>query len=285
MRTGATPPLEVMLAATGRLHHVASTLAAQRRSDPRDDLITNLVQAEIDGQQLTDAEIAAFFVMLAVAGNDTTRQATTHALRALTDFPAQREWLLADFDNRINSAVEELIRWATPVMTFRRTAVVDTALGGQPISAGDKVVMFFHSGNWDAEVFRDPGSLDLSRHPNPHVGFGGGGVHFCLGARVARTQLHAIFSELLSRCPTSRPASRTCWRAASLTPCARCRAGSVVAGYPRYSRTWVPLRLNPQRVDATKTFRYIRSSAAFRSAFDSPELWHPGRRCSVLWVS
>ena len=87
------------------------------------------------------------------------------------------------------------------MMTFRRTAVVDTALGGQPISAGDKVVMFFHSGNWDAEVYRDPGSLDLSRHPNPHVGFGGGGVHFCLGARVARTQLHAIFSELLSRLP------------------------------------------------------------------------------------
>lgn len=195
------PQLEVMLAAGGSLHQIASTLAAQRRVEPRDDLLTNLVQAEIDGQQLTDADIAAFFVLLAVAGTDTTRQATTHALRALTDFPGQRAWLLTDFDNRISSAVEEFIRWASPVMTFRRTAVVNTELGGQQISAGDKVVMFFQSGNWDADVFDDPGTLDLSRHPNPHLGFGGGGVHFCLGAGVARTQLRAIVRELLSRLP------------------------------------------------------------------------------------
>jgi cytochrome P450 len=198
---GGRQPLEVMFTAAGRLHQVASTLAAERRSNPGDDLITNLVQAEIDGQRLTDAEIAAFFVLLAVAGNDTTRQTTSHALRALTDFPAQRQWLLADFDNRIGSAVEEFVRYATPVMTFRRTAVADAELGGQQISAGDKVVMFYQSGNWDTDVFDDPNSLDLSRHPNPHVGFGGGGVHFCLGAGVARTQLRAIFRELLTRLP------------------------------------------------------------------------------------
>ena len=193
--------MAVLFESAANLHAIASELAARRRSAPRDDLMTNLVQAEIDGERLTDAEIAAFFVLLAVAGNDTTRQTTSHALAGLTEFPAQRQWLLADFDNRIGSAVEEFVRWATPVMTFRRTAVADTELAGQPIAAGEKVVMFYSSGNRDADVFADPGSFDLSRHPNPHVGFGGGGVHYCLGAGVARTQLRAIFRELLHRLP------------------------------------------------------------------------------------
>jgi cytochrome P450 len=193
--------MAVMFEASAILHQIATALAAERRTDPRDDLMTNLVQAEVDGQRLTDAEIAAFFVLLAVAGNDTTRQTASHALKALTDFPAQREWLLADFDGRISSAVEEFVRWSSPVMTFRRTAVVDTELGGQAISAGDKVVMFYPSGNWDTDVFADPDSFDLSRHPNPHIGFGGGGVHYCLGANVARAQLRALFRELLTQLP------------------------------------------------------------------------------------
>jgi cytochrome P450 len=194
-------PMEVMFAAAATLHQIASAMAAKRRNDPRDDLMTNLVQAEVDGDQLTDADIAAFFVLLSVAGNDTTRQTTSHALKALTDYPAQREWLRADFDGRIDSAVEEFVRWSSPVMTFRRTAVVDTELDGQPIVAGDKVVMFYPSGNWDSEVFTDPDSFDLSRNPNPHVGFGGGGVHFCLGAQVAKAQLRAMFRELLIQLP------------------------------------------------------------------------------------
>jgi cytochrome P450 len=194
-------PIEVLFGAAGRLHQIASELAAQRRSNPGEDLMTNLVQAEVDGEQLTDAEIAAFFVLLSVAGNDTTRQTTSHALKALTDFPAQRQWLVADFDNRIGCAVEEFVRWSTPVMTFRRTAVRDTELSGQPIAAGEKVVMIYPSGNWDAEVFSDPDAFDLSRSPNPHVGFGGGGVHYCLGAQVAKAQLRAIFRELLTRLP------------------------------------------------------------------------------------
>jgi cytochrome P450 len=193
--------MAVLFEASANLHQIATALAAERRTDPRDDLMTNLVQAEVDGQRLTDAEIAAFFVLLAVAGNDTTRQTASHALKALTDFPAQREWLLADFDGRISSAVEEFVRWSSPVMTFRRTAVVDTELGGQAISAGDKVVMFYPSGNWDTDVFADPDSFDLSRHPNPHIGFGGGGVHYCLGANVARAQLRALFRELLTQLP------------------------------------------------------------------------------------
>ena len=194
-------PLEVLVENTMYLHQIAGTLAAQRRAHPGDDLISSLVHAEVDGERLADADVAAFFVLLAVAANDTTRQTTSHALKALTDFPAERAWLLAAFEDRIGTAVEEFIRWATPVMTFRRTAASDFELGGQTVMAGEKVVMFYSSGNWDNEVFDHPERLDLSRNPNPHVGFGGGGVHFCLGAHVARAQLRAIFGELLRQIP------------------------------------------------------------------------------------
>ncbi len=194
-------PLEVLIENQMYLHQVAGALAAERRERPGDDLFSGLVNAEVDGDRLTDADVAAFFVLLAVAGNDTTRQTTSHAMKALTDFPDQRAWLLEDFDNRIGTAVEEFIRWATPVMTFRRTAATDVELGGQTIRAGEKVVMFYPSGNWDTDAFVHPERFDLSRNPNPHVGFGGGGVHFCLGAHVARAQLRAIFGELLSQLP------------------------------------------------------------------------------------
>jgi cytochrome P450 len=194
-------PLEVLIEAQMYIHQVAFALAAERREHPGDDLFTSLVTAEVDGDRLADTDIAAFFVLLAVAANDTTRQTTSHALKALTDFPDQRAWLMEDFDNRIGGAVEEFIRWASPVMTFRRTAATDFELGGHAIRAGEKVVMFYPSGNWDTEVFEHPERLDLSRSPNPHVGFGGGGVHFCLGAHVARAQLRAIFGELLRQLP------------------------------------------------------------------------------------
>ncbi|ORV42793.1 cytochrome [Mycolicibacter engbaekii] len=194
-------PLAVMGENIMYLHQVAGALAAQRRESPGDDLFSGLVNAEVDGDRLTDAEVSAYFVLLAVAGNDTTRQATSHALRALTDFPDQRRWLLADFDRRIGTAVEEFVRYATPVMTFRRTAATDYELGGQTIRAGDKVAMFYSSGNRDEQVFDQPDRLDLSRDPNPHVGFGGGGQHYCLGTHVARAQLRAIFGELLVQLP------------------------------------------------------------------------------------
>ncbi len=194
-------PLEVLFEAQMYIHQVAFGLAADRRATHGDDLLSALVNAEVDGDRLADADIAAFFVLLAVAGNDTTRQTTSHALKALTDHPDQRAWLLEDFDNRIGGAVEEFIRWATPVMTFRRTAAKDVEIAGQTINAGEKVVMFYSSGNFDTEVFEHPERLDLSRSPNPHVGFGGGGVHFCLGANLARAQLRAIFGELLHQLP------------------------------------------------------------------------------------
>jgi len=197
-------PLEVLLENQMYLHQVANTLAAERRENPGNDLISALVHAEVDGDRLTDAEVAAFFVLLAVAGNDTTRQTTSHALKALTDFEDQRAWFMEDFDDRIGVAVEEMVRWASPVMTFRRTAAVDVELGGRQIAAGEKVVMFYASGNWDTTVFDRPDVLDLGRKPNPHLGFGGGGRHFCLGAHVARTQLRAIFGELLHQLPDIR---------------------------------------------------------------------------------
>ena len=163
--------------------------------------MTNLVQAEVDGQGLTDDEIGAFFVLLSVAGNDTTRNTIAHAMRRLTEHPEQRAWLAEDVGGRMPGAVEEFVRHASPVLTFRRTAVEDTELRGQRIAAGDKVVMFYESGNRDDAVFTDPLRFDLSRDPNPHVGFGGGGPHFCMGNMLARTQLRQIFSQLLTRVP------------------------------------------------------------------------------------
>jgi cytochrome P450 len=194
-------PMEVLIEHQTYVIQVATELAAERRKNPGEDLISSLVHAEVDGDRLTDAEVAAFFVLLAVAGNDTTRQATSHTMKALTDFPAERAWLLNDFEDRIGTAVEEFIRWSTPVMTFRRTAATDFDLGGQSIAAGEKVVMFYSSGNWDTEAFDHPDRFNLSRSPNPHLGFGGGGVHFCLGAHVARAQLRTIFGELLRQLP------------------------------------------------------------------------------------
>ncbi|MGQ4618947.1 cytochrome P450 [Nocardia sp. R7R-8] len=179
-------------------------IARERRDEPRGDLMSALVHAEVDGQHLNDVEISSFFTLLCVAGTDTTRQTTTHTIKALTDFPDQRRWLMADFEGRIRTAIEEMVRWASPVMTFKRTCVRDYVLGGQQIRAGEKVVMFYPSGNWDTEMFTDPDRFDLSRDPNPHVGFGGGGVHFCLGNQVAKSQLEALFRELLTRIPDFR---------------------------------------------------------------------------------
>ncbi|OBA62270.1 cytochrome [Mycobacterium sp. 1100029.7] len=203
------PALEVIFEQQMYLHQVVGALAAERRENPGEDLISSLVHAEVDGDRLTDAEVAAFFVLLSVAGNDTTRQTMSHTMKALTDFPDQRAWLVADFENRIGVAVEEFVRWATPVMTFRRTAATDFELGGQTIAAGDKVVMFYPSGNWDTDAFEHPERFDLSRSPNPHVGFGGGGLHFCLGAHVARAQLRAIFGELLRQLPDIQASDAT----------------------------------------------------------------------------
>jgi len=180
---------------------IAFDMVAQRRADPRDDLMTNLVQAEVDGQRLTDEEIASFFVLLSVAGNDTTRNSTTLGMKALCDFPDQRKLLFDDVDGLITPAVEEIVRLATPVMTFRRTATRDVRMHGQQIREGDWVVTLYSSANRDEREFENPNVLDIARTPNRHVAFGGGGPHFCLGNMLARTQLRSLFSELVRRAP------------------------------------------------------------------------------------
>jgi cytochrome P450 len=200
-RIGDRHPAEVGLVACQNLHGIAAQLIAERRKNPADDLFTSLVEAEVDGQKLTDAEIGAFFVLLSVAATDTTKQTSSFTVRAFTEFRDQQHWLMEDYDGRINTAIEEFVRFASPVMTFRRTATCETELGGKKIVPGDKVVMFYPSGNRDADVFRDPGTFDLSRDPNPHVGFGGGGAHFCLGNQLAKSMLRALFRELLTRIP------------------------------------------------------------------------------------
>jgi cytochrome P450 len=197
---GAEPMTRLMQAAA-TIREIAAELIAERRRDPHDDLLGALVAAEVDGERLTDDEIVSFFGLLMIAGNDTTRQSTSHGMKALTDFPDQRAWLTEDLRGRMPAAVEEIVRWATPIMTFRRTAARDCELGAQHITEGDKVVMFYASANWDTEVFNQPERLDLSRSPNKHVSFGGGGIHHCLGNQLARRQLAATFAELLTRLP------------------------------------------------------------------------------------
>ncbi|HEX3828451.1 MAG TPA: cytochrome P450 [Sporichthyaceae bacterium] len=194
-------PEELLMNSSLNLLRIALEIAEARREDPRNDLMTALVQAEVEGKQLTDEEIAAYFVLLAVAGNDTTRNTISHTARAFTEFPEQRKILMEDFDSHISTTVEEMIRWATPVMTFRRTASRDVEFGGVRIAAGDWVGMFYQSGNRDEAAFADPWQFDVLRDPNPHVGFGGGGPHYCLGTMLARAQLRSIWGELLTRVP------------------------------------------------------------------------------------
>jgi cholest-4-en-3-one 26-monooxygenase len=176
-------------------------LAEQRRVAPRDDIATKLINAEIDGDRLTQHEFDMFMVLLAVAGAETTRNATTHGVHALLTHPEQLHALRNAPDALMSTAVEEILRWASPVHYFRRTATVDTELRGKVVRAGDKVVMWHASANRDEDVWADPFTFDITRNPNPHVTFGGGGPHFCLGANLARLELRVIFGELFERLP------------------------------------------------------------------------------------
>ncbi|HEY2657443.1 MAG TPA: cytochrome P450, partial [Solirubrobacteraceae bacterium] len=174
-------------------------LAAARRKDPRDDIITQLAF-----EPLTQREFDVYFVLLATAGNETTRHTITHGLLALLEHPDELERLRAAGDDVAlrKSAAEEMLRWATPVHHFRRTAAVDTELAGVMIGAGDKVTTWFVSGNRDEAVFEDPSRFDVSRSPNPHMAFGPGGIHHCLGAHLARMEVRIAFEELLGRVKT-----------------------------------------------------------------------------------
>jgi cholest-4-en-3-one 26-monooxygenase len=184
-------------AAMAELYLYANELAAQRRIDPRDDIITTLLTAEGE-DQLSEHEFDMFVLLLAVAGNETTRNAISHGVHAFIDHPDQWQRLRAD-PSLLDGAVEEGLRWATPVMQFRRTATRDLVIRGQHIAEGDAVVMYYISANRDEEVFADPFRFDISRSPNPHVAFGGGGPHFCLGAQLARLEMRIMFEEMLHR--------------------------------------------------------------------------------------
>jgi cytochrome P450 len=194
-------PLEVIFSSMLTLTGLALEMAEKRAAEPTGDLMSALVHAEVDGERLLEEEIGAFFVLLSVAANDTTRHTTSHAMRALTEFPDQRALLLEDLPGRIDTAVEEMVRWASAVMTFRRTALRDVEVGGQLIREGQNVVMFYSSANRDETAFDHPERFDVLRDPNHHAGFGGGGPHYCLGASLARLQLRSIFTELLTTLP------------------------------------------------------------------------------------
>jgi methyl-branched lipid omega-hydroxylase len=188
-----------ILTAGGELAALVTALGNDRAGKPGDDLVSALVNANIDGEQLTSAELASFFILLVVAGNETTRNALSHALVLLTDFPEQRELLLADLDGRLEGAVEEVVRYASPVMFMRRTLTRDYRMNGHDYHEGDKTALFYWSANQDETVFADPAKFDVTRSPNPHVGFGAAGPHFCLGAHLARAQMRALFEEVLAR--------------------------------------------------------------------------------------
>jgi cholest-4-en-3-one 26-monooxygenase len=173
-------------------------IAADRRLTPRDDLMSSLVQAEVDGQRLDNFDLNLFFVTLVVAGNETTRNLINHSMLALIEHPDQADALRRD-PSLWPTAVEEMLRWGTSIHNFRRTATRDTEVRGQPIAAGDKVVMYYMSANRDEDVFSDPYRFDVARHPNEHVTFGGGGVHYCLGANLARAEIRATMQQLVDR--------------------------------------------------------------------------------------
>jgi cholest-4-en-3-one 26-monooxygenase len=186
---------------SAEMYMYANDLALQRRGQPgHDDLVSVLMSAEVDGEQLTELEFDLFFLLLAVAGNETTRNLISGGMLALIENPDQRRRLLDD-PGLLPTAVEEMLRWVTPVMQFRRTATQDTELRGQHIREGDKVVLYYPSANRDEEVFSDGDHFDVSRTPNEHLTFGGGGAHFCLGANLARLEIRTIFEELVRRLP------------------------------------------------------------------------------------
>src|SRR5450755_1277969 len=190
-----------ILTAGQELAVLVTDLAAHRQENPGDDLTSALATANIDGEQLTESELASFFILLVVAGNETTRTAISHALMLLTDFPGQRELLLADLDGRIAGAAEEIVRYSSPVVWMRRTVTRDYTMNGHDYGAGDKAVLLYWAANRDEAVFGDPSRFDISRSPNPHVGFGAAGPHFCLGAHLALRESTANLRELLGRVP------------------------------------------------------------------------------------
>ena len=197
----AVAPPEVKMAAIGEMLTYGQSVADKKRKAPGDDLATILVNAEVDGDRLTDEEFQWFFLLLVNAGGDTTRNLLAAGLQLLFDHPDQRAKLMSNVDGHLATAIEEMLRFSSPVSHFKRTVMEDTTIRGQHIKAGERVVMFYGSANRDEDVFVNPNTFDITRDPNPHVAFGAGGPHLCLGMHVARVELAVMFRELLSRMP------------------------------------------------------------------------------------
>jgi len=211
------------------MYMYANQLALERRDRPRDDLVSVLMHGEVDGEQLSEQDFDSFFLLLAVAGNETTRNLISGGMLALIEHPEEHQRLLADM-TLLPSAVEEMLRWVSPVMHFRRTATCDTAVRGQKIAAGDKVVTFYPSANRDEDIFPDGDRFDVGRTPNEHLAFGIG-EHFCLGANLALLEIRLMFEELLSRLPDIELAG----------PVSRLRS-NFINGIKR-----MPVRFTPER--------------------------------------
>lgn len=195
------PSPNALIDAGAQMYAYCTALVANRRaSAPRDDIISALLAAEIDGERLTDNQLNEFFLLLAIAGNETTRNALSHGILALSNHPDQRTGLAAD-PSLVPNAVEEVLRWSTPVLHFRRTVTHDTELSGQQLTKGEWVVLHYLSANRDQRVFTDADRFDISREPGPHVAFGGLGTHFCLGAQLAKLEIRVMLEELYSRAP------------------------------------------------------------------------------------
>jgi cholest-4-en-3-one 26-monooxygenase len=187
--------------ANAELMGYAYAMAEERRRVPADDIVTRLIEADVDGDSLGDVEFAFFVILLAVAGNETTRNAMTHGMIAFANNPGQWELFKKE---RPATTVDEIVRWATPVHCFQRTALVDTEVGGVTVRAGQRVGLFYSSANFDEDVFDRPFEFDITRSPNPHLGFGGNGIHYCIGANLARTEIRLIFNAIADHLPDIR---------------------------------------------------------------------------------
>lgn len=200
----AVAPPEVKMAAVGEMLAYGQSVADIKRKTPGDDLATILVNAEVDGDRLTDEDFQWFFLLLVNAGGDTTRNLLAAGLQLLFEHPDQRAKLMSNLDGHLATAIEEMLRFTSPVSHFKRTVMEDTTIRGQHIKAGERVVMFYGSANRDEDIFESPNTFDVTRDPNPHVAFGAGGPHLCLGMHVARVELAVMFKELLTLMPNIR---------------------------------------------------------------------------------
>ena len=225
-------PMSAMFGAGITLTGILNEVAEDRRKNPKDDLTTALIHAEVGEDVMTAAELGPFFILLAVAGNDTTRTAISYAMQFLAENPDQRRIWQDDLEGVTPTAVEEIVRYASPVVFMRRTATEDVTIGGRDFSAGEKFVLFYGAANRDPKHFDDPEVFDVRRDPNPHVGFGGPGPHFCLGAHLARRELAVAWRQLLTRLPDIEAAGPPVYLDAAGIP--------LVGGIKRY-----PVRFTP----------------------------------------